>query len=385
MQHYDLIIAGGGAAGLSLAYHLMLSPLRNRSILIVDKDDDDQLQRNWGFWAAGPTVFDSVAHHSWRHLEFVNDDGVRRFNLGEYSYRLMHGADFYRFALQQLAACPNVTFARGVVRRIEDGADAARVTVDDDTYSGAWVFDSLIKPAELRRELGRYHFLRMQFKGWEVEMPCLTFDPYAARLFDFRTPQNGATRFFYVMPYSECHAFVEYTSFAADLLTQDEYEFALREYLGRKLGIRDYRVMGEENGAVPLTDYPFPRRVGTRVMTIGTKAGRVKASTGYGFMRIQKDSTGIVQSLLRHGHPFDVPADGSFYRLCDAIMLDIMARHGDEVKPIFTTLFNNNPIERVFHFLDEVASPSENLALIASLPPRRFLQALARLMLTRRG
>jgi lycopene beta-cyclase len=37
MQHYDLIIAGGGAAGLSLAYHLLLSPLRNRSILIVDK------------------------------------------------------------------------------------------------------------------------------------------------------------------------------------------------------------------------------------------------------------------------------------------------------------------------------------------------------------
>lgn len=33
---YDFIIAGGGAAGLSLAYHLMRSPLRERSILIVD-------------------------------------------------------------------------------------------------------------------------------------------------------------------------------------------------------------------------------------------------------------------------------------------------------------------------------------------------------------
>jgi lycopene beta-cyclase len=42
MKPYDVIIAGGGAAGLSLAYHLVRSPLRDCSILIVEKEAKDQ-------------------------------------------------------------------------------------------------------------------------------------------------------------------------------------------------------------------------------------------------------------------------------------------------------------------------------------------------------
>ncbi|MCL5997257.1 MAG: lycopene cyclase family protein [Chloroflexi bacterium] len=384
MTHHDFIIAGGGAAGLSLAYHLMLSPLRNRSILIIDKDDDDQLQRNWGFWTRQPTLFDDVAHHTWSQVEFVGDGGRQLMDLGDYHYTLMHGAHFYRFVLQQLAACPNVTFARGVIRNIEDGAETARVTVGEETHRGDWVFDSVVKPAELKGEITRHHLLHMHFKGWEIETPWLAFNPHAARLFDFRTPQRGAMRFFYLMPYSECHAFVEYTLFSANVLKQDEYEQALRDYVRSALGIRDYRVVSEENGVVPLTDYPFPRRAGSRVMTIGAKAGRIKPSTGYSFLRVQKDSAAIVQSLLCAGHPFGVPADVPFYRLCDSIMLDIMARHGEQIKPIFTALFKHNPIQRIFRFLDEATSPAENLALMASLPPRLFLQSLFRLKVLRR-
>jgi 2-polyprenyl-6-methoxyphenol hydroxylase-like FAD-dependent oxidoreductase len=42
MKHYDFIMAGGGLAGLSLAYHLVRSPLRDRSILVVDRDAESQ-------------------------------------------------------------------------------------------------------------------------------------------------------------------------------------------------------------------------------------------------------------------------------------------------------------------------------------------------------
>jgi lycopene beta-cyclase len=65
-------------------------------------------------------------------------------------------------------------------------------------------------------------------------------------------------------------------------------------------------------------------------------------------------------------------------------MLQIMVRHGEQIKPIFTALFKHNPIERVFRFLDETASPWEDLLLIATLPPPLFLQALLRLKVLRR-
>jgi hypothetical protein len=64
-------------------------------------------------------------------------------------------------------------------------------------------------------------------------------------------------------------------------------------------------------------------------------------------------------------------------------MLELMQQHGDQFKPIFTALFKNNPISRVFRFLNEEAPPAENALLIASLPPQLFLQALFR-MKTRR-
>jgi lycopene beta-cyclase len=381
-DRYDIVIAGGGAAGLSLAYHLMLSPLRNRSILIVDKDDDDQLQRNWGFWTNRPTLFDALAHHTWHELEYVSPRVAKTLDLGGYRYVRMRGADFYRFALQQLAACPNVSFLRGVIERVEDGETAATVVVDGQAITTEWAFDSLVRSAEMKRATAGSQFLRMHFKGWEIETACLAFNPQSATLFDFRVPQQNAAqdamRFFYVLPFSETRALVEYTLFSAGVLRQDEYECALREHIGERLGIRDYQVVMQENGVVPITDYAFPRHAGRRVMTIGTKAGRVKPSTGYSFLRIQDDSAAIVRSLLKHGHPFDVPADPPFYRLCDALLLQIMLRDGGRVAPIFDALFTRNPAPRIFRFLDQVAAPVEVLALMGSLPCAPFLKALAR-------
>jgi lycopene beta-cyclase len=119
-------------------------------------------------------------------------------------------------------------------------------------------------------------------------------------------------------------------------------------------------------------------------MAIGTSGGMVKPSSGYAFTRIQADSAAIVRSLLQAGHPFDVPASPLIYRLCDTLMLHVMARHGKQAKPIFTTMFQNNPIERILRFLDETTSPGENLAMMASLPAWLFVRAWFELKVLRK-
>ena len=164
--------------------------------------------------------------------------------------------------------------------------------------------------------------------------------------------------------------------FSENVCTQGEYELALHAYIEETLGITDYRVLSEENGAVPLTDYPFVRREGRHVMTLGAKGGRIKPSTGYSFMRVQRDAEAIVHSLLRNAHPFDVPADSPFFRFCDSLLLQVMRQQGEQIAPIYRALFRHNPIRRVLRFLDEQTTPAETLALIAHLPPRLFLQSL---------
>jgi lycopene beta-cyclase len=377
---FDFIFAGGGAAGLSLACHLVRSPLRDASLLIIDKDDDDQMRRNWGYWSCEPNFFDPTPDHTWCALRFEAAGARRDLDLGDYRYTLVRGRDFYPFAKADLAVHPNVTFVQGVVDEIVDGEAAATVLVGGQTYRGQWVFDSLLSKSDLKRIPPHYHQLKMHFKGWEIETPAPAFDTRAATLFDFRTPQRGLMRFFYVMPFAPNRALVEYTIFSERVLPREEYENALREYIGQVRGIREYTILEEENGAVPITDYPFPRREGRRIMAIGAKAGRVKPSTGYSIMRVQRDAEAIVQSLVQHGHPFDVPDDSDWYRLLDRVMLEIMQEDGASLAPVFTAMFMGNPAERILHFLDERASVAEQAALIASLPAGKFVQALGRLL-----
>lgn len=404
MPNYDYILSGGGLAGLSLAYHLINSPLRDRSILIVDRDAKQQNDRTWSFWVDRPTPFDEIAYRVWRRLRFVSDDFTRDFDLGDYRYQMIRGLDFYHFIREQLSRCGNVTLLRGNIDRVEDGPDRAQVIVEGQAFSGSWVFDSTLPeslrgsvptdslPTRVPRENAvtepqskHYHHLKQHFRGWEIETDRPFFNPQLPTLFDFRTPQAGHMRFVYTLPFAENRALIEYTLFSTTLLPPAEYDAGLRRHIEEVLGIKQYAINQVEAGVIPMTDQPFPRRLGKRVMAIGTKGGRVKPSTGYAFLRIQRDSAAIVQSLITHQQPFDLPARRGRFALHDSILLNIMTHHPEDLNPIFTIMFRNNPIQRVFRFLDETATLRDEVRFIASLPPWRFVQALLRLKVQGRG
>ena len=73
-ERYDFIIAGGGAAGLSLALHLARSSLRDRSIVIIDQNAEARSDRTWSFWTNRPTLFDEAVCRSWNRLRIVYGD-----------------------------------------------------------------------------------------------------------------------------------------------------------------------------------------------------------------------------------------------------------------------------------------------------------------------
>jgi lycopene beta-cyclase len=100
---------------------------------------------------------------------------------------------------------------------------------------------------------------------------------------------------------------------------------------------------------------------------------------------MQQDSSAIVRSLLEAGHPFRVPPSPRRYRFFDSVMLSIMTRHAERIEPIFTALFKHNPAQRIFRFLDEVASPWENFLMLPFLPPQLLWQTVLQLDTVRRA
>ncbi len=329
-------------------------------------------------------LFDPVVSRAWDRFRFSGEGFDKVLPLAPYRYKMIRGIDFYNYTLSALRGCPNVRFIQARVDRIEDGPEFAVVTANGQQFQGRWVFDSAFQPSDFQPDPARHHNIKQHFLGWEIETPQPAFDPQVMTLFDFRTPQRNAMRFIYILPYTSSRALVEYTLFSADLLSQQEYEEALRDYIETVLGIPEYAVHEVETGVIPMTDMPFPRRAGRRILNIGTKGGRVKPSTGYSFLRSQVDTQAIVRSLLAAGHPFDIPPDSWLFHYLDSIMLQLMYRRGGQMKQIFTDLFKNNPTPRLLRFLDETATLPEVLGVLGSVPPWPFLQAWFRLKLLRK-
>jgi lycopene beta-cyclase len=363
-KKYDYIIVGGGVAGLCLAYQLVNSPLANRSILIIDQNAKERNDRTLSFWTDGPTPFDKAIHHSWNYIRFVSDNFSKKIHLEDYSYKTMHGIDFYQFVQETLVKFPNVAFLQARVESIENTSNGAYIYAGDQKFLGEWVFDSRLKPFEFKHKpnFGK-QVLRQYFRGWVVETPEDTFDLECATLFDFRIPQENDMRFFYVLPFSKREALVEYVC-----LRRTDYEPIMKQYVEEVLKIKDYTAKPIEGGGILLTDRRFKRKIGAHIMSIGSAGGMIKPSSGYAFTRILKDTDAIVASLVQYGHPFKVPKVKPFYYFLDSQMIEAMNRFSGKMKAVFTGMFKYNPADHVFRFLDERASLWELAAMIISLP-----------------
>lgn len=261
----------------------------------------------------------------------------------------------------------------GHVARIVDGPQSATVVVDGEEMAADWVFDSRPPRLAASPDDDRYTQLKLHFRGWEIETQAGVFDPAVAAFMDFRTEQDGAVRFFYVLPFADDRALVEYTLFTKARLTHAETDAAIATYLHSVLAVEDFRIIAEEGGCLPITDAPFPRRLGQRVLSIGVAGGRIKPSTGYAYSRVQADSAAIVQSLLAHGHPFALAASTARYGWLDSVMLRVMHDHGEAIAPAFAAMFDHNPMARILRFLDEQATIADILRIMVSLPAPLFV------------
>jgi lycopene beta-cyclase len=374
---YEYVIAGAGAAGLSLALHLAASRPTGPSMLLIEPDLSHPAEHAWGFWANQPTLFDSIVQRSWQRLCVTTSRSERQLEARTYRYAVLAGADFRQYAHARLVGNPGVNLLGGAVAQIVDGRDAATVVLADGrTYDGRWVFDSRYRPASPAAGPAASCPLWQCFEGWEIEVAGRALDDAAATLMDFRIPQERATRFAYVLPLSGHRALVEHVTCGSHQPSRSQQELALAGYVERVLGIREFRILRHERGASPLTTRPFPRQVGSRVMTIGIAGGRIKPSTGYAFMRIQRDSEAITRSLRQTGQPFALPPDSPRHRRYDAVLLELMRHRPELVEVIFDRLFARNSLDRIFRFLDEATCLTEEARLAASLPPWFWLRAL---------
>jgi lycopene beta-cyclase len=200
-----------------------------------------------------------------------------------------------------------------------------------------------------------------------------TFISSEATMMDFRVHQLHGTTFAYVLPFDETTALVEYTLFTRELLLKEQYDAELREYISQYLAISDYTIIEEEFGVIPMTNERI--HFGWDGWQIGTAGGQTKASTGYTFQFIQKQSQQITDCLIGRGNLNYLPRTAKRFRFYDNTFLHILYHNKLPGKKIFTQLFKKNKPQQVLKFLDNESSLAEELKIISTLPAIPFLKA----------
>ena len=373
MDSYDYIIAGGGCAGLSLVMHLIQTgAATSGNILLIDKAPKTVNDRTWCFWEKGEGLFEPVVSHRWERLWFYGTGYADCKQILPYRYKMIRSLDFYNYCHAHIRAQDHITVLYGEIEHINsEPLQDASVVVNGQTYQGRYIFSSILPENPV---LGKKDFYLLQhFKGWIIETPGSVFSPGEATLMDFRVGQQRGTSFVYVMPFSPVRALVEYTLFTESLLEQQDYEQGLKNYISDILHISDYQVHEEEFGIIPMTNFHFRSRE-NQVYYIGTAGGQTKASSGYTFQFIQKQSRQIAASLLETGVP-PAAGSGSKYQFYDSVLLNVLATGKLPGDRVFTDMFRRNPMDRIFRFLDNESSLLEDLQVISTLPTMPFLKA----------
>lgn len=376
MADADILIAGAGAAGLSLAWALTRPGQPPRSITLIDRDDKRANDRTWCFWERGDNPFEEIVYRRWADLRFVTAAGRSvDLDLRGHVYKMIRGSDFYAHLRQRLEGVPGVRWVQAGIEDVtESGEQAAIHLADGRTLTARWAFTSL--PMVKAVPPGRI-WLWQDFVGWTVRVDQPVFDPRRATLMDFRVPQAGETRFVYVLPLSAREALVEHTLFGAERLPVAAHEAALDAYLRGVLGLERFDILDREHGAIPMTDAP-PPRPGGAVVAIGTAGGASKPSTGYTFRRIQAQ-TGAIARNLAAGRP---PLAGFAYGprrfgWYDRALLNVLALGRRPGARVFEDLFTRLPAGDVLDFLSETASVGQELRVLAAGAPLPFMTAMA--------
>lgn len=391
IEHTDIILAGAGLSGLTLALELAKRPFfSEKNILLLDRDEKIRNDRTWCFWAKENDSLPPVVHKTWSDCHFYEEKWEKRLQIAPYRYHMVRGADYYAWAKGELSRSPNVRWEKADIL----GFDAASGTVKTDVgeFRGEHVFNSaFVKVGNglvavnggrgtgegLRdRTAHRSQTMLLQhFKGWTIETSQKTFDPAVVTFMDYRLEQRGETRFVYVLPFDERRALVEFTVFSGCLCEEEEYRAELRRYLTKVLGVAQFRILDEEFGVIPMTDWPLQPKGEGRVVNIGTAGGFVKASSGYAFVRTQRKTRAFLDDWERHGrlNPTVLRSPWAFRQL-DSIMLRVLDQGAVSGKDFFARLFQRLPAPLVFRFLDEDTSLAETLRVLTAPPTWPFLR-----------
>jgi lycopene beta-cyclase len=375
---YDFIVTGFGCAGMSFVYHLLDSSLKDANILVIDPSDKSVNDRTWCYWAETPLDI----HPKKTPLIFWENISIRKGQkeviktLENLKYYHIKSSDFYAEIKERVKNFPNVHFTLDAIISMEENSSGgvSVTTSENGIFNGKKVFNSIPDKKILKKD---NKILKQVFVGWKIKTQDSCFEKNTVTLMDFLKDRHKITDFFYILPYSEKEALVEYTVFTTNNLDFKKMEASIHHFITNNLGQENFEITFKEEGTIPMTTQSPQESNSVHIIHLGTLAGCSKPSTGYTFYTIQKHCKSIIKSLeTKKAKKNAVWARKVRFNFYDNIILNIAKKWPDALPGVFLNLFETNSGPTVLRFLNEETKFLQELKLLLRLKFPIFIKSL---------
>ena len=344
-------IIGAGCAGLSLAHYIKKgSDPKNPSNLNFYGELSSALENPhyWGFWGM-PWSDEAISksEHKWNKWKIIDNDNEITLQSNLHPYYVLDSQSWLRY-------CGGEEYKMN-----------SKVPVNEKL-----VFDSRNPIIPTRR-------LVQEFVGQIVVTKEETFYPDAAILMDFRCNQSDGIHFIYLLPFSKNMALVESTRISESSCPSKWYRDAIKEYLKKIYSTKNYSVEKEECGRIPMVNCDI---LDENILAIGSNGGCLRASSGYAFNSIQRQTKKLAKDLL-HGKNISkqcqiLKPHSNIEKMMDQVFLRVLMENPHTAPSLFIKMGKSMTGDEFASFMSGKAKLSILIKMVISLPKKLFINAM---------
>jgi lycopene beta-cyclase len=369
---FDLIILGGGCAGLSLALRLSALGKHCPRTLIIEARQAYVNDRTWCFWGEPAAPLRHLVQQRWSALTVHTDAGQVKVDCTATPYQRISAQAFYAEAMAAIADTPAITLLLGQSpnKAPHKTGNAWHVSCAHGAYRAALIIDTRAGAAPQSGAAT----LWQSFYGREVICTAAPFDPACATLMDFRGTDPQRILFSYVLPLSKHHALIEVTQFGPVPLGPEQLETELALAIATHTGGAAFQILRSEHGMLPMGLTASDASLDPTYVHAGILQGAARPATGYAFQRIQRWADCCARRLGEGELPVGHAADAMLLRTLDSLFLSLLRARPEIAPALFLRLFEAVDSACLTRFLSEQGSLLDHARIVGALPARPFLR-----------
>lgn len=371
MQTYELVIIGAGLSGLSISNQLIAKKNWNQPTLLLDSRNNYENDKSWCFWLPKDKYLQKQLNpiitkrwSNWKMAEILKQTPHR-------PYCYIASEDFYNFSLEQLNTASQMKLnLNSHILDIQSFDTHHEIHLKNQpSICARHIIDT--RPPRLECQTAP---LWQVFLGFEIKSPAAIFEENTMELMHQLTAMQTGVCFQYILPFNAHHALIETTYIGNKKIDSSELYPLLTNFIDKNYSKNQLHIHRQEQGILPMGLAVTKINNSKHYQYAGIASGAIRPSSGYAFLRIQKQAERIAKCLIESGKLPSKQKEPWLMKNMDNLFIKVCHKYPQLIANFFSAFANKVPAERLVEFLSDECHFLNCLQVANALPKGLFIQ-----------